>query len=475
MQVNAQVREGENALERTLGILDLINKLPDTFSDDELEGVIDFVHPGLRNTVLGLFGLEDARSMEVFFISKIAALFNQAREAKKTGKKVVFIPFTFPPEIIYAFENLIPLSTEVVGGLTVNVCTGQGERYWDFAMSMGLPDSLCSANTITIGSLCMGNTLRPDAIVSNSVGSCDPNAKIHAFAADYLGIPQFILEKPTGDSGREREKYLEYLLALIEELEEFAGERLREDRLREVMQRVYRAAELYHEIWELKKARPCPVPNIFNLTFIATRAQLWGREEAVDIMRRMVDVSRKRMDGERHDLPEEMVRLYISYIPFLFDFYGLYSWMEQRGISILGDAIWLQFFPPIDMSSKKGMLEALAEIAFEFPMTRQMGADSMSVRWLEDICYAVEDLGADGCVYCGHHACKHAEGTLAHFRREMMKRMKKPTLVLKGDAFDQRILPIELIHEELELFVDKVVARKRKSAVRRRRTKSPQG
>jgi len=223
----------------------------------------------------------------------------------------------------------------------------------------------------------------------------------------------------------------------------------------------------------LKKARPCPVPNIFNLTFIATRAQLWGREEAVDIMRRMVDVSRKRMDSEGHDLPEEIVRLFISYIPFLFDFYGLYSWMEQRGISILGDAIWLQFFPPVDMSSKESMLEALAEIAFEFPMTRQMGADSMSVRWLEDICYAVEDLGADCCVYCGHHACKHAEGTLSHFRREMMNRIKKPTLVLKGDAFDKRILPMELIHQELELFVDNVVARKKKAATRKRRVKSP--
>ena len=472
--MEARVREGENAFERTLGILDLINKLPETFSDDELEGITDSIHPGLRNTVLGLFGMKAARGAEVFFIRKIAGLLNEAHEAQEAGKKVVYIPFTFPPEIIFAFENLIPLSTEVVGGLTVNVCTGQGERYWDFAMSMGLPDSLCSANTITVGSLCMGNTLRPDAIVSNSVGSCDPNAKIHAFAADYLDIPQFILEKPTGSSVVERKKYLQYLMALIEDLEEFAGERLREDRLREVMQRVYQAAELYHEIWELKKARPCPVPNIFNLTFIATRAQLWGREEAVDIMRRMVEVSKERMNGAGAEPKQEIARVYISYIPFLFDFQGLYGWMEQRGISILGDAIWIQFFPPVDMSTKESMCEALAEIAFEFPMTRQMGAESMSMRWLEDICRAVEDLGADCCVYCGHHACKHAEGTLSHFRQEMMKRMKKPTLVLKGDAFDQRALPMELVHQELELFVDKVVARKHRPSVRRKRVERPQ-
>jgi benzoyl-CoA reductase/2-hydroxyglutaryl-CoA dehydratase subunit BcrC/BadD/HgdB len=474
MQVEAQVREGENAFERTMGILDLIRKIPDTISDEELEGLAGFVHPGLRNTVLGLFGLRAARSTEIFFIKKMAVMYDQAREAKRTGKKIVFIPFTFPPEIIFAFENLIPISTEVVGGLAVNVCTGQGERYWDFAMSMGLPDSLCSANTITVGSLCMGNTLLPDAIVSNSVGSCDPNAKIHAFAADYLGIPQFILEKPIGGSAREREKYLQYLVALIEDLEEFAGEKLNEDRLRQVMQRVYRAAELYHEIWELKKARPCPVPNIFNLTFIATRAQLWGREEAVDIMRRMVDVSKERLNSGQHDLPDEIVRVYISYIPFLFDFYGLYSWMEQRGIRILGDGIWVQFFPSIDMSCKEGMLKALAEIAFEYPMTRQMGANTMSVRWLEDVCHAVEDLGADCCMYCGHHACKHTEGTLSYFRREMMKRMKKPTLILKGDAFDKRVLPMDLIHQELELFVDKVVARKHKPAARKRRARGSQ-
>lgn len=454
------VRAGENAFERVMGILGLIDLLPESMSDEDVEGVAAFVNPDLRNTVRGLFKLEAARSVNVFFLKSVYSVLKKAQQAREEGKKVVLIPITFPPEIIFAFANLVPICTELIDGLAVNVCAGQGERYLDFAASLGLPDSLCSSNTITIASLCMGNTLTPDAIVSNSVGSCDPNAKVHAFAADYLHIPQFILEKPIGESAQAKETYFRYLLTLIGELEEFAHEKLSERRLREVLERACRGAELYREIWEVKKLRPCPVPNIFNLTFMATRAQLWGTQEAVEIMRRMVEVCKEGMRRGEYAARDEAARVYISYIPYLFDLHGMYTWTEERGITLLGDMLTVQFFPRVDMASREGMLRALSEIAFEMPMTRQMGADLMSVRWLEDIAYAVEDLGADCCIYLGHHACKHAEGSVSYLRREMMKRMKVPTLILKGDGFDRRFLPMSMAQDEIGIFVDKVVSKK---------------
>ena len=466
------IREGENAFERTLDVLDMIYQFPDSLTDDELEGVAEYVNPDIRNTALGLFEIPSARNTEVVFVKKVIDILREAQRAQAEGKKVVFIPFTFPPEIIFAFDNLFPVCTEVVAGLVVNVCAGQGERFWDFAMGMGLPDSLCTANTMTVGSFLMGPGLKPDAIVSNAPGSCNPNAKIHAFAADYLGVPQFILEKPTDDSERGRELYFTYLSNLIKDLEEFAGEELSEQRLREVVLKASRAADLYNEFWDLRKAKPCPAHNIFNANILFLRSQMWGRDEAIDLLGDMIAVSKERLRAGNPTAPEEVARVYISYIFALFNLHGFFPWMEKKGIAILGDILGIHFFPPVDTSSKESMIRWLSEVAFDYPMTRQMGAESISLKWLEDISRAVKDLEADCCVYIGHHACKHTAGSLTFLRRELMKLSNVPTLTLVGDSFDKRHTPMSIIQDEIELFIDKVVSKKRKAPRRKKKVSS---
>lgn len=472
MEKGFVMREGENGFERAIGILEMIYKFPDFISEEEVEAARDFVFPELQNTVIGLLELPADRELEIFFFRLLLGILKEAQRAQEEGKKLVFIPFTFPPEIFYAFDNIFPLCTEIVGGLITNICYGQGERFWDFAMGLGLPDSLCSANTIGTMPLFMGPGIRPDAIACNSVGSCNPNAKIHAFASDYLGIPQFILEKPVDESRRGRELYYDYFKRFIQELEEWSGSELREERLREVMERTYQAVDLYHEYWELKKARPCPVPNIFSMTLLVLRSQCWGRQEAVDVMQRMVDISKERLRRGEYTAPEELARVYITYIYWLFDFAGYFTWMEKEGISILGDILAIHYFPEKDLSSRESMLRALADITFDCPMTRQMGGESISLRWLEDVAYAAQDLGADACIFGGVHACKHTLGTAAFFRREMMKRLGLPTLMIYGDVFDKRHTPMEMFQEEVKTFVEQVVARKR-SQSRRRKAPAP--
>jgi benzoyl-CoA reductase/2-hydroxyglutaryl-CoA dehydratase subunit BcrC/BadD/HgdB len=450
--------ESGDAFGRLMEILDMIYKFPDDMSREEVEGAANYVNPDIRNTVYGLLGLESSRALEIRFVKRVVDILREAQRAQSEGKKVVYIPFTFPPEILYSFENVFPVCTEIVAGLMVNVLSGQGERYWDFAMGLGLPDSLCTANTITTGALCMGSRPQPDAIVSNAPGSCNPNAKIHAFAADYLGVPQFILEKPVDESPRGRELYYKYLLELIGRLEELAGERLSEERLRDVCERVNRLADLYHEFWELSKGKPCPVPNIFNATLLVLRSQLWGREEAVEIMELMNEISRERLAEGAYTAPEERARVYISYIYPLFDLNGFFNWLEEKGITVLGDILAIHFFPRIDTTSKETMLRGLSEIAFDYPMTRQMGGSSISLMWLEDISYAVKDLEADCCVYVGHHACKHTAGSLSFLRRELMKLSGVPTLALVGDSFDKRHTPMSMLQSEIEQFVEKIAS-----------------
>ncbi len=458
-----EIREGENLFERSTEILKLILDFPETISDSEVEGIANLVNPDMANTVRGLFKLKSARDTEILIVKRVIEYHEKVRKAKEEGKKVAFLPFTFPPEIIQMFESMMPICTELIAALGILVCAGQSERYWDFAMGMGLPDSLCSANTETVASLCMGPGLKPDVIVSNTVGTCNPNAKIHAFACDYLGIPQFAWEKPTDDSERGREQYYKYLVKLIEQLEEFAGEKLSEGRMREVIRKCNHMAELFNEFWELHKAKPSPVPNIFGIDIIVMRASLWGRQEGIDCLEKMVNVIKRRWKNKEYSAPEEVLRLFWTYIYWWFDLYNFFTWMEERGISVLGDVLGIHFLPPIDTTSREIMLRGLSDIAFDYPMTRQMGATSISVKWLDDILFAIKDLDADAAVYCGHHACKHASGAHSYIRRELMKRAQIPTLCVDGDAFNKRTTPVSVFQEEMEKFVKHAVSRRRTS------------
>jgi hypothetical protein len=197
------------------------------------------------------------------------------------------------------------------------------------------------------------------------------------------------------------------------------------------------------------------------MTLLVLRSQMWGRDEAVKVMQKMVDMSKERLRKGEYTAPEELARVYITYIYWLFDFSGYFTWMEKEGITILGDILAIHYFPEMDFSSKESMLRGMADITFDYPMTRQMGGESISLRWLDDVACAAQDLGADACIFGGVHACKHTLGTSAFFRREMMKRLGLPTLMLTGDVFDKRHTPMEMFQEEVKTFVDQVVARKK--------------
>lgn len=91
------MREGENGFERAIGILEMIYKLPDDLSEEDIEAVNDFVFPELQHTSVGLLELPADRELELYFFRLLLGVLKEAQRAQEEGKKLVFIPFTFPP------------------------------------------------------------------------------------------------------------------------------------------------------------------------------------------------------------------------------------------------------------------------------------------------------------------------------------------------------------------------------------------
>jgi len=134
--------------------------------------------------------------------------------------------------------------------------------------------------------------------------------------------------------------------------------------------------------------------------------------------------------------------------------------MEERGYSHLGDGLDLFFPQERDTSSKEAMLEGIIENSWNMWMTRQIGAESMHGSWTEDVIWAGKELRADCMIYNGHHSCKQTWSVISIMRKEVMKRLGIPVLVLQGDGWMKRITPISVIQQQIDEFVQNVIASK---------------
>jgi benzoyl-CoA reductase/2-hydroxyglutaryl-CoA dehydratase subunit BcrC/BadD/HgdB len=470
------IREHQGLYERVYSLFSIVGKLRENISEEETEGILKLLPTDTYRALRSM--LRQHLLPATFpFMRMLQAWMDEAARAREEGKKVILVPFNFPPELIHAFEGAFPLTSEVLSTLGVVILEGQGERYWDYAMGMGLPDHMCSSNTIELGSVLTGKDFAPDAIVSSAPGSCDVNSSIHEFVSHLLGVPHFMLEKPGDSDRRGRELFGRHYLGLVRRLEEFVGEELKEERLRDVAEKCNECTDLYYDLWELRSHVPTPVPAIFALYTYATRFTMWGRQPGVDCLKACVDLARENLEKERFPAgSKEAARPLWIYLPYFFDFLGFFDWMESRNIANMGDVLMCCFPQRIDTSSRESILDGMAEAAWNMPMTRQMGGDFMSRRWLDDVVYAVKGLNADCTIYCGHHSCKQTWSVFSQVRNEITRQAGVPTLCLQGDSWIRRMTPMAVIQEEISAFVDNVMrGGRRKREGRRSRRERPAG
>ncbi len=469
--MTVQVHDG--LFNRILGVFEMLEGIRGIPSDEEVEGLLAVLPPEVGNNLSPFFE-PHVRAAGVPFLHSLMRWLFRIRDARREGRKVVLVPFNFPPDLVMAFEGAEPMTSEVMTTLAAVGLQGGGERYWDLMMSLGLPDHICSSNSVEIGSVLSGEDLVPDAIVSAAPGGCDANSKIHEFLSNYLDIPQFLLEKPVDDTPEGRAQFAVYFHKLIADLEGYLGERLDEARLRALLTRANRCTELYWELYELHKARPCPVPNIFALFLAPLRFCSWGTPEAIEVLEGMVAVSRARLERGEYPAERERVRILWAYTSYYFDLKGLHSWMEQRGYTFLFDVLDLYMPQPVDLTNMDTMVGGLVATAWDYPMNRQMAAPSMSHAWTRDVSYTARDLEADCVVYCGHDACKQTWSVVSILREQLMKQAGIPLLILHGDSWMKTTTPITAIQKDIDEFVNGVVLSKRRGR-RRLRKRPPAG
>jgi benzoyl-CoA reductase/2-hydroxyglutaryl-CoA dehydratase subunit BcrC/BadD/HgdB len=396
----------------------------------------------------------DVRKMSARSNAAMGKYWDEVLHARDRGKKVAFIPFNCSPEIFHALD-IVPVGVEVLNTFASTLEEGIHE-YLDLAVERGLPDTMCSAQRGVVGLLEAGLVEKPDFLVNGAAGSCDPNSKIFEYMAEKWDIPALYLDVPYSHDRRAIDYYTEGYREVVAALQELSGNKLDEDRLREVCQLTNECTQIIMEINDMKRQVPNPVPNYYNLNHLAQKLMLVGTPDALDFYKTALDVCKERMRKGLHVLPEEKIRFMMMYTGIYFD-QGLHHWFqEEMGVSYVMDLlVFYDFIPIIDTTSVDTMLSGLAEGMLSLPMTRQLkGSWDMPANWLEDLLYYVDTYKADCIAFTGHAACKQVWGVYRIVAEEVRKQLGVPSLRLEGDGWDSRVTSLEVIKEQFTDFFE---------------------
>jgi len=443
-----------DALERMVETFEMGASMPEEMDIEspEMKAMLETMPEGRRNAFLAMARDPDVRKMSNVFNGGLSKYWNAVYTAKERGKKLVFMPFNFAPEIFFAMD-MVPVCVEVLNTMALTLEEGL-EPYLDLSIEGGLPDSMCSAQRGIVGLLEAGILDKPDLLVNGALGGCDPNSKIFEYMSEKFDIPALYLDVPYYHDERALDYYAIGFKKIVKALEEMTGNKLDQDHLRETIENTNKATELFMEIAELKRHVPNPVPNYYNMHHTGTKLMLAGTTDAVEYYQAALDICKDRLKKGKHVLPEERVRLFFMYTGYYFD-NEIYSWFQEEiGVSYVMDVLTAYDFNPyIDPTSIDTMLRGLAEVMLNLPMTRQLkGGWNMPGNWLEDVLYYAETYKADCCVFTGHTACKQAWGVYRLVADEVKKQLGIPSLRLEGDGWDGRITPMSVIKEEFEDF-----------------------
>lgn len=375
------------------------------------------------------------------------------RAMDERHRQLCWYEFCLTPEIFLAMD-IQPFLGEVHPSVmslgTPEVCW----QYVDIAEDNGTPSDLCVLDKFLFGALLTNEMPTADFMVTASA-PCDSSRIGYQMFEQLTNCPVYRLDAPTDDTPEAHAYYAGEIRKLIGFLETQTGRRLDPDRLRAVCEESNRATEALLELFELKRARPCPHPG--SVTFSSYMAMLNslgtpGLTRYIEFLR---DDAAVAVQQGRGAVANEKHRVLWYYVPVTFDL-EMHSWLEQTFNAAVIIDMLSSFFrqEPIDTKNVDTMLLGLARRGLEATMGRlRVSGAKLTERFLRDY----SDFGADCVVFPAPVGCKHVWGWLSMLR-EVCRERGIPICAFDLDWMDSRPRPVESIHATIEEFFTTVMA-----------------
>ena len=397
-----------------------------------VEGILpDHGIPSLR------LGLKHIRSVMDDFIKR-----------SEEGLPIIGHHFAFPTEFLYAFD-CVPVCIEATSYLLSALLPDGSEPYYDLITHWGHPFHTCSSQKGTMG-MTLDDLFQFDAIITPTA-PCDNTYASYPFFRYHKKIPVITPDLPFLKEEKSYSYHGNQIKLGLEELGKVIGQEPDYEKLKKAIEIENQVTKTQLEIFELKKATPCPVENMFNAMAAAAAIYLSGRSEKIKFYDEMLEIAKKRYKSREHHAGEEKIRSIWPYMIIFFDL-SLCEWLDREiGMSILFDIFNYNFADPITINSTmEELLYGMGRKTMEAPMVKQSA--EFYYPFIDQCVQLAKDFSADCYVFTSHLGCKQFGSVPQILREALRDEVGIPMLLIDLDVGDKRMTSEKIIKDKIKLF-----------------------
>jgi benzoyl-CoA reductase/2-hydroxyglutaryl-CoA dehydratase subunit BcrC/BadD/HgdB len=389
----------------------------------------------------------------------MAEYFREIDEAARTGSaKVAWCTSVGPAEMLRALDYKVYFP-ENHGALLG--ASRQAPELIPEANAIGYSPDICSYLTSDVGSYLKKSTPltpafgmegipKPDVLVYNT-NQCRDVQDWFAFYEREFGVPMVGIETPRS-VGEITDSHLQGLIgqyrALVPTLEEVAGKKLEEDRLKEVVDCSYRCTLGWKRVLRAAEHRPAPLTFADATIHMGPAVVLRGDERAVAYYEMLGAELEERIAEGVGAVDDEAYRFYWEGMPVWGKLRGhteLFAKLRACVVASTYCNSWI--FEPLGLDDPwEGMARAYTELFI-------VRSEAFKEKYLEGM---ARDYGIQGFIYHDAKTCPNNSNCRYGLHLRMSEKLGIPHVVIHGDLNDLRLYSEEQARTQIEALVEQL-------------------
>jgi len=390
-------------------------------------------------------------------------------QAYRDGKPTAWATSGSPVELLYAMD-VQPILPE--NSATISAAQKYSRDFIEIAEAEGFSYDLCSYFKTNIGAvisnadITKGGTGKPTFMLSTDV-ICDTHVNWFEVQAERLKVPHYTLDIPHVVSNTNNRQYnyfkkyiAEQLYDFLDFIQEVTGNEYNEERAKQVTQNSWDLSMVWQDIYELRKAVPCPMSTRDTFGGLFPLFTMPGLKEPIKLYKRMYREAKTRVDNGIGALEKEEFRLMFEGIPFWYNlkFFGL---LEKLQAIIVYEPYTYAFSKYMNPKVTKEMvlsqpIEAMAELMLSFWYIYDL---KTRIKKFEE---TVREWKIDGVLLHENLSCRPNSCGLYDLKRHLMDDYDIPCLVISSDMNDPRKMNDTQVINQIESFIEILRKRKKK-------------
>ncbi len=396
--------------------------------------------------------------------AKVDESYKKSLEAVRAGKPTVWSMVTsWEGDTIIKAMGLEAVYPENYGAVCASA--GIAQSYLERSDGAGFPSHLCGYARNCFGYTArmteelngeipcdapMGGMPKPVLLLASDL-VCDARYKWFQALGRYMDVPVWTLEMPVpgvkelfieGVYQSCIDFMVEHLRGFVSFMERLTGKRMDWDKLDEIVRDTVEANRLWHEVNELRKAKPCPMHGRDFWSAMPPSLFLVGDvKDTVKLYQELYNEVRYNVDNQICAIPEEKYRLLFAELPPWHSL-GFFDELAERGWNIVIES-WAYHPPrPIDVSRVSDPLECIARCTLQWETWYYEGAlrdgEYFGYFGYPYLVYA-RDYKCDGAFLHPLITCRSASTHLRYVQDLLMRKERVPSYYIEGDIVDLRL------------------------------------